>query len=460
MQAKRVATAQTPSTAVDFGPHETLVKRLQARMTPVGVLGLGYVGLPLACHLARTFRVVGYDRNADRIAELNAGQDSTHEVREASLLQQNTLTYTSDAAALSDCGVIIVAVPTPVDAYHKPDLGPLESASLAIAKVLKPGTVVVYESTVYPGVTEGECREILEKVSGLKLNRDFFLGYSPERNNPGDTLHTPDKMVKVVAGSTPATTELLAMVYGAMTEAGIHRAGSIAIAEACKITENIQRDVNIALMNELSIVFDALKIPTAEVLAAAKTKWNFLNFYPGLVGGHCIGVDPYYMIHLAERLGRPTSLIAMSRQVNEHMPRFIAAKTIAMVTQSAGGKIETPLSIAILGAAFKENVPDTRNSKVADLANELERFGCQIHIVDSLADATHFQEEYNRTLTPFEKLPACHAMIIAVRHDAFVQAFSAERLKSKLKDPRVIVDCKNMLRESDAQALGLKLWRL
>ncbi|MBY0369572.1 nucleotide sugar dehydrogenase, partial [bacterium] len=392
--------------------------------------------------------------------ELQNGQDLTGEVREAELLRQPTLTYSSDPKALSECGVIIVAVPTPVDVFHKPDLSPLIGASTAIGKILKPGMVVVYESTVYPGVTEGECREVLENESGLKFNQDFFLGYSPERNNPGDPIHTPDKMVKVVSGSTPETCELLALIYGAMTEAGVHRAPSIKVAEASKITENIQRDVNIALMNELAMLFDALKIPTGEVLEAARTKWNFLGFHPGLVGGHCIGVDPYYMTHLAEKLGQPASLIATSRNTNEHMPGFIAQKTVSLITQHAEGKLDTPLSIGILGAAFKENVPDTRNSKVADLANALERFGCQVHVVDPLADAESFEEEYHRKLVSLEKLPTCHALVVAVRHDVFVKSFRAETFAAKLKNPRVVVDCKNMLDPQEALRLGLRLWRL
>ncbi len=432
---------------------------LISKKTPIAVLGLGYVGLPLACFLARTFKVIGFDINKSRIKELHQQEDSTNEIADRKLLRQDTLTFTDQANALEDCRVIIVAVPTPVDSFNRPDLSPLVSASTTIGKVLQPGSVVVFESTVYPGVTEDVCKKTLETVSGLKCDRDFYLGYSPERINPGDKVHTIDKIIKVVSGSTPETADLLCKVYGKLTTGGIHRAPSIKVAEAAKLSENIQRDVNIALINELTVIYGSLGLSISDVLDAARTKWNFLNFYPGLVGGHCIGVDPYYLTHVAEKLKTSAFLVSTSRTVNEGMPRYLAQRAIAEVLKSSN-KTDIPLTVGILGAAFKENVPDTRNTKVIALAEELEWFGCKVHIVDEHADAETFSHEYGRKLQTFESLPECHALIISVRHDSFIKNFSPKKLKTRLKAPYVVLDIKEMLQQKEAEGLGLKLIRL
>lgn len=440
--------------------NEELWQRLESRTSAIGIVGLGYVGLPLACHLAKDFKVIGFDTNKKRVAALKEGVDSTLEVEDPAMLRNEHLSYESDPQLMSQCEVLIVAVPTPVDSYNKPDLEPLIKASRAIGKHLKAGATVVYESTVFPGVTEGICRETLEAESGLVFNKDFFLGYSPERINPGDRLHTPDKIIKVVSGSNEETLELLSRIYSKMTRAGVHRAPSIMVAEACKITENIQRDTNIALINELTMLYDSMGISMYQVLEAAKTKWNFLNFYPGLVGGHCIGVDPYYLIHVAEKLKTSVPIVTHSRIVNEQMPKFLALKTVSAILKHSKLQTGLPLRIGILGAAFKENVPDIRNTKVVDLARELEKFGCEVLIVDAYADAEEFSHEYQRELTSFEMLPQCHAVVLAVRHEEFEKKFLGGSLKAKLKEPFVVIDFKEMLSPEQAETHGFKLVKL
>jgi UDP-N-acetyl-D-galactosamine dehydrogenase len=433
--------------------------RLEAKAAPIGIVGLGYVGLPLACLLAARYRVVGFDINATRLEELRSGLDRSQEVTEKAKLLNPNLSFCDDAAALRECPLIIVAVPTPVDAFNVPDLTPVSAGSITVGRNLAPGTVVVYESTVYPGLTETVCRKHLEAESGMKLNEGFFLGYSPERVVPGDKQRTIEKITKIVAGSTPAVTNLLAAVYGSVIPAGIHRASSIAVAEAAKVIENAQRDLNIAFVNELAILFDRIGIDTLDVLEAAGTKWNFLPFRPGLVGGHCIGVDPFYLTHLAESMGMHTQVISAGRRINDAMGAFVAKKTVSLILSSPKpprGK----LNVAVLGITFKENVPDIRNSKVASLANELESYGIATHIVDPLADPHEVQEEYGKRLVDWNDLPVCDAIVVAVTHDIFRRDYPLERLSEKLSPSRIIVDLKGIYRREDANRLGTTLWRL
>ncbi len=348
---------------------------LITRENKIAVVGLGYVGLPLAVHLAAHFDVVGFDLKAERIQELQSGFDRTLEVP-GSQLDKAKLNYTDKPADLSDCRLMIVAVPTPIDEFRIPDLGPLRGASTTVGRYLQKGSCVVYESTVYPGATEEVCIPILEAESGLKFERDFTVGYSPERINPGDKVHSLDKIMKIVSGSDPATCELLANVYGQVVKAGIHKAGSIKVAEAAKVIENTQRDLNIALMNELAKIFDICGIDTLEVLEAAGTKWNFLPFRPGLVGGHCIGVDPYYLTFKAEALGYHPEMILAGRRINDGMGKHIAERTVKMLIKA--GKQVRGARVAILGITFKEDVPDLRNTKVVDIIRELKDYGVEV----------------------------------------------------------------------------------
>ena len=350
----------------------------------VGIVGLGYVGLPLTLALGRAFHgTVGFDVSVGKVNALLAGNDPTDEGLEPEI-QESTVDFTTDATKLSSCDVVIVAVPTPIDENRQPDLTPMISASKTVASNLKRGAIVVFESTVYPGVTEDICGPVIEEVSGLKRGTDFFLGYSPERINPGDKEHTLERIVKIVAGETPAITDKLEKVYGAVVKAGIHKASSIRVAEAAKVIENTQRDLNIALMNELSIIFDRMGIRTKDVLEAAGTKWNFLKFFPGLVGGHCIGVDPYYLTAKAQQLGYHPQVILAGRRINDDMGKFIAQRTVKLM--SNGGIPLKDAKIGIMGITFKENVTDTRNSRVPDIAHELAEFGIKAMMFDPLAD--------------------------------------------------------------------------
>lgn len=438
---------------------DALLAKIQSKETPIGVVGLGYVGLPLACLLATKFKVVGFDINARRVAELRDGIDVTKEVTDRNRLVQDSLYYTTAPQELEQCKVIIVAVPTPINSYKQPDLFPVISASQTVGKVLKPGTIVCFESTVYPGLTETVCKTELEKASDMTYGKDFFLGYSPERVNPGDKLHTIEKIIKVVSGCNPAVTKVLSNIYGAVIEAGIHVAPNIATAEAAKVIENTQRDLNIALINELSIIFERMGLDTQDVLAAAKTKWNFLDFKPGLVGGHCIGVDPYYLISCAEGLGLHPQVIGAGRRINDNMAKFVGEKTLRMIldnNQNASKQID----VTILGVTFKENVPDLRNTKVVDVADYLESFGVKVHLVDPVADPAEFKHEYNRTLIKWEDAPKSDAIIVAVGHEEVKKQFTLDVLASKLNGNNVLVDLKGLYDKSKISADKFNYWRL
>jgi UDP-N-acetyl-D-galactosamine dehydrogenase len=440
--------------------ESTLFQTLQTKKAPIGVVGLGYVGLPLACLLAEKFRVVGFDIKESRVQELMKGFDRTKEVEDSAKLLNPNMTYSADPKCLAECPVIIVAVPTPVDDFKQPDLTPVVKASETVGKYMSKGTIVCFESTVYPGVTEKICSKHLTKASGgLVYNKDYYLGYSPERVNPGDKLHTIDKILKVVSGSNPEVTDLLCQLYGAVVTAGIHRAPNMATAEAAKVIENTQRDVNIALINELALLFDKIGLDTQDVLAAARTKWNFLDFRPGLVGGHCIGVDPYYLTHLAASVNFHTQAINAGRRINDSMGQFVAEKTLQLIVGSKT-KLSHPLRVGILGVTFKEDCPDVRNTRVVDIANTLEALGVEVHMVDPVADAIDFEEEYKRHLTTWEKLPTCDAIIVAVKHKMFASEFSASRLLQKLGPAKVIVDVKAALDRVECEKVGINLWRL
>jgi UDP-N-acetyl-D-galactosamine dehydrogenase len=421
------------------------------------VVGLGYVGLPVAMAFARRFAdVVGLDIDARRIDELRSGHDRTNEVDPAEL-RSTSLKFTASPAECGKPTFVVVTVPTPIDADRQPDLTPLEKASDTVGRhLLSRGAVVVYESTVYPGVTNEICAPILAGRSGLTAGVDFTLGYSPERINPGDREHTLERTIKVVSGGDAATLERVASAYGAIVPAGVHRAPSIEVAEAAKVIENTQRDLNIALMNELAIIFDRLGIATKDVLAAAGTKWNFLRFTPGLVGGHCIGVDPYYLTARAERFGYHPQVILAGRRINDGMGTYIAQRTIKMLIAK-----DLPVKnakIGILGLTFKENVPDLRNSRVPDIAAELKQFGITPLIHDPRADAAEARHEYGVDLAPIDALTNLDAVIFAVSHDE-LKSIGGPRLHSLVKKGGVVVDVKGMLDRSSIPA-DLAYWAL
>lgn len=428
------------------------------RRERLAVVGLGYVGLPLAVALARHFDVIGFDVSQARIAELQSGRDRTGEV-EGEALAASRLRFSADAEDLAEARLIIIAVPTPIDEHRKPDLGPMEKASATVAGHIRKGSVVVYESTVYPGVTEEICVPILERLSQLAFGRDFAVGYSPERINPGDKVHTVDKIVKVVAASSGAALELLARVYGSVVTAGIHKAPSIRVAEAAKVIENTQRDLNIALMNELSLIFDRLGIDTLDVLEAAGTKWNFLPFRPGLVGGHCIGVDPYYLTYKAEEVGYRPEVILAGRRINDLMGRRVAQKAIKLLSRAGINPSEA--RVGIFGLTFKENVPDLRNSRVPDIIAELADYGVRVLVHDPLADAAESLREYGLSLTPEAEMRNLDAAVFAVGHDAFAALSPAETLGffSGRAAP-LLLDLKGLWTRADAEAAGFTYWRL
>jgi UDP-N-acetyl-D-galactosamine dehydrogenase len=423
----------------------------------IAVVGLGYVGLPLAVHLAAHFEVVGFDLNTARIEELQSGFDRTLEVPD-SQLNQARLKYTDNPTELAACKLIIVAVPTPIDDYRIPDLSPLRGASTTVGRHLQAGACVVYESTVYPGATEEVCIPILEAESGLEFGRNFTAGYSPERINPGDKVHTLDKIMKIVAGSDAATCDLLAKVYGRIVKAGIHQASSIKVAEAAKVIENTQRDLNIALMNELSKIFDAIGIDTLEVLEAAGTKWNFLPFSPGLVGGHCIGVDPYYLTFKAEALGYHPEMILAGRRINDGMGKHIAERTVKMLI--AAGKQVRGARVAILGITFKEDVPDLRNTKVVDIINELKDYGVKVLVSDPLADPEEAQKYYGVELQPLSGIKDLDAVILAVMHKEYLDDGLAGIAGMCVESNALVVDVKGCFSSEDALKLGVTYWRL
>jgi UDP-N-acetyl-D-galactosamine dehydrogenase len=423
-----------------------LIERLGLMSEKIAVIGLGYVGLPVALALAGKFDTVwGFDIRQSRIDALKKGEDSTGEA-ETGILKQTKLRFTANPADIKDCTVFIVAVPTPIDANKQPDLKPVLSASRTVGKVLKKGDVVVFESTVYPGVTEDVCGPALAEISGLKQGVDFKLGYSPERINPGDKLHTLEKITKIVSGEDAETLDRVAAVYDEIIEAGLHRAASIKVAEAAKVIENIQRDVNIALMNELALIFDRLGLRTVEVLRAAGTKWNFLPFTPGLVGGHCIGVDPYYLTARAEQAGYHPEVILSGRRINDNMGATIAQKAVKLLITSGTGVKQA--KIGILGLTFKENVPDLRNSKVPDIINELKSFGITPLVHDAVADPDEAHEEYGLTPASLDAFKDLDVLILAVSHRAYLDG-KADGLKRYLRKGGIFIDVKSAFEPED-----------
>ncbi len=424
----------------------------------LAVVGLGYVGLPLAVAFSRKMNVIGFDLNEARVAELNEGRDHTREVSSV-VLESSKIHYSSDPQVLKKAAVIVIAVPTPIDSHRSPDLGPIISASSIVGQNMPEGCVVVYESTVYPGLTEEVCVPILVKESGLEFGRQFSVGYSPERINPGDKVHTLSTITKVVSGSDAATAELLAQIYGSVVTAGIHRASSIKVAEAAKVIENTQRDLNIALMNELAIIFGRMGIDTLEVLEAAGSKWNFLPFRPGLVGGHCIGVDPYYLTFKAEELGFHPEVILAGRRINDNMGKYVAECAVKRLIRN--GLLVQGARVGILGFTFKEDVPDLRNTRVVDLVRELEDFGVNVFVHDPEADPAEAKREYGQELLPLESLEDLDALILAVGHKAYA-GLNLSELKKRYRQPEraLLLDVKSFFNPEAARASGFDYWRL
>lgn len=424
----------------------------------VAVVGLGYVGLPLAVEFGKRMPTRGFDLSVKKIAAYQGGIDPTGEVSAADLALAKHLSFSSDPSVLSDADVIVVAVPTPVDAARIPDFSPLHSASEIVGKHMKKGAIVVFESTVYPGATEEVCVPLLEQSSGMVWRRDFHVGYSPERVNPGDKERTITKIVKVVAGDDAETLETLASLYGGIIAAGVHRAESIKVAEAAKVIENTQRDLNIALMNELSLIFGRLGIDTMAVLRAAETKWNFLPFRPGLVGGHCIGVDPYYLTHKAEMVGYHPQVILAGRRINDGMPAYVAQQTVKQIIHS-GGTVKGA-KVLVLGLTFKENCPDLRNSKVAELIGELQDFGCHVLVHDPIADAEEAAHEYGLSLIAWDDVPqGLDAIVAAVSHRDYLE-MGCDRLLEKLNPGGVFCDVKSAYDPAVLSDGGAVVWRL
>ena len=423
----------------------------------VAVVGLGYVGLPLAVEFGKKFPTVGLDLSAQKVEAYRRHEDPTGEISAEELRAASKLVPTTDPATLKDADFIVVAVPTPVDEAHTPDFGPLVGASTAVGRNLKRGATIVFESTVYPGATEEVCIPIIETESGLKWQHDFFVGYSPERINPGDTEHTLTTITKVVSGDSPKTLDLVAEMYGSIIKAGVYRAQSIKVAEAAKVIENTQRDLNIALVNELSLIFHRLDIDTLEVLKAAGTKWNFLPFRPGLVGGHCIGVDPYYLTHKAEMVGYHPQVILAGRRINDGMGKYIAEQTVKCMIRAGlpvkGGDVN------VLGLTFKENCPDLRNSKVIDVIRELTSYGLNVHVHDPVAEAAEAHHEYGVELKSWDALPRAGAIVAAVAHRPLVER-SLDQLLSKLVEGGVYTDVKCTADAAALEARGVRVWRL
>ena len=426
-------------------------------MTIVAVVGLGYVGLPLAVEFGKKGRTIGFDLSASKVAHYRQHVDPTGEVSSADLAAAVHLEVGTDPAALAEADFLIVAVPTPVDQAHQPDFGPLIGSSEAVGRNLKRGATVVFESTVYPGATEEICIPIIEKHSGMKWKKDFFVGYSPERINPGDKERTLTRIVKVVSGDTPETLERVREVYASVITAGVYPASSIKVAEAAKVIENTQRDLNIALMNELAIIFDKIGIDTSEVLEAAGTKWNFLKFKPGLVGGHCIGVDPYYLTHKAEMLGYQPQVILAGRRINDSMGKFIAEQTIKQMI--GAGSYVKGARVNILGLTFKENCADLRNSKVVDIINELKSYGVEVFVHDPQADADEAANEYGVRLFGWDDLPRADAIVAAVAHRGFL-ALGVEDFSKKLIKGGAFIDVKAAFDAAQLAKAGLAVWRL
>lgn len=422
----------------------------------VSLVGLGYVGLPAAVAFGKQKQCIGFDINPQRILELKQGIDRTEETTAEDLLAADIL-YTCDINDLRKADFHIVAVPTPVDDAHVPDLTPVEKASVTVGKALKRGDIVVYESTVYPGVTEDICVPILERESGLRCGEDFTVGFSPERINPGDKERSFTTIHKIVSGQDQATLDIVADVYSSVVTAGVHKASSIKVAEAAKVIENSQRDLNIAFMNELAVIFDRLGIDTEEVLRAAGTKWNFLPFRPGLVGGHCIGVDPYYLTYRAEQIGYIPQVILAGRRINDNMGRYVARKGVKLILKH--GLDFANLQATVLGFTFKEDCPDVRNTKVIDIIKELEDYNAKVYCCDPVADAPDAEHEYGITFTQFNDLPQVPLLILAVAHHEF-KSLDLDALLSKVQPGGVILDVKSILPKEEIRARGYILWRL
>lgn len=408
----------------------------------IAVIGLGYVGLPLAVAFAAEHDVVGFDVSAGRVAELSRAEDRTMEVTPEALRAANRLTFTSEAGDLAGCNVFIVTVPTPIDAHKRPDLSALMAASRTVGQAIRPGGIVIFESTVYPGATEEDCVPVVEQVSGLAFNRDFYAGYSPERANPGDPVHRLSDIVKVTAGSTPEAADFVDALYGSVVKAGTHRASSIRVAEAAKVIENTQRDLNIALINEFALIFHRMGIDTHEVLAAAATKWNFLNFRPGLVGGHCIGVDPYYLTHKAEALGYHPEVILAGRRINDGMGGYVARELVKEMIRR--GVLVKGARVLVMGLAFKENTPDLRNTRVIDIVRELTDYGAEVDVWDPWIAPHAAQEEYGLALTAAPEAGAYDGLVLAVAHREFAE-LGAEQIRAFGRPQAVLFDVKAML---------------
>jgi UDP-N-acetyl-D-galactosamine dehydrogenase len=425
--------------------------------TTVAVIGLGYVGLPLVVEFGKQMRTIGFDIAKHKVAACLRGTDPSRELSDAEMAAAPYAEYTDNPAMLAEADIVIVAVPTPVDDAHIPDFKPLIGASISAGRNLKPGAIVVYESTVYPGATEEVCLPVLERESGRQWKKDFFIGYSPERINPGDKEHTLTKILKIVSGDTPETLDKVAKLYERIIVPGVHRASSIRAAEAAKVIENTQRDLNIALMNELAIIFDKLGLDTSEVLAAAGTKWNFLKFKPGLVGGHCIGVDPYYLTHKAQMLGYHPEVILAGRRINDGMGKFVAEQTIK--TMIAAGSPIKGAKVNVLGLTFKENCGDLRNSKVIDIIRELQSYGVEVLVTDPQAEADEAQHEYGVALKAWKDLPQADAIVAAVAHDEYAQLGAAD-FAPKLRAGGAFIDVKAAFDAQALQAAGFRVWRL
>ena len=426
-------------------------------MTTIAVVGLGYVGLPLAVEFGKQYRTIGFDLSAEKIESYKRFVDPTGEVSSADLEASTRLHCSTDPAALAEADFIVVAVPTPVDEAHRPDFTPLVKSSESVGRHMKRGAIVVYESTVYPGATEEVCIPILERMSGKKWKQDFFVGYSPERINPGDKERTVTKITKVVSGDTTQTLETVRKVYGSIITAGVYPASSIRVAEAAKVIENTQRDLNIALMNELSIIFHRIGIDTLEVLKAAGTKWNFLPFRPGLVGGHCIGVDPYYLTYKADMLGYHPQVILAGRRINDSMGKYVAEQTVKQMIAA-----DLPVkgsNVVVLGMTFKENCPDLRNSKVIDVIRELLSYGVNVHVHDPIASSRECEHEYGVKLVAWDQLPMAQAVVATVSHREYVD-MGLKLITSKLVPKGVFVDVKSSFSQEDLAALGFAGWRL
>lgn len=422
----------------------------------IAVIGLGYVGLPVAVHFGKHQRVIGFDISIDRIEDLQNAKDYSNEVSPLELNQTNIL-FTHQQDDLQQADFYIISVPTPIDNANKPDLRNLIQASKTVAKYLKKNDIVVYESTVYPGTTEEECVPVLESISGLRFNQDFSVGYCPERISPGDKEHTFDKVIKIVSASNQQALDIIYDVYNMVVTAGVHKASSIKVAEAAKVIENTQRDINVALMNELSIIFGKLGIDTNEVLSVAKTKWNFQAYTPGLVGGHCIGVDPYYLTYKAQTVGYHPEVILAGRRINDSMGKYVAAQTIKKMLNS--GAYNKNASVAILGMTFKEDCSDIRNSKVIDIIHELESFGVNVKVHDPIADFNQTRTEYQINLVNFKEIHNVQALIIAVGH-RFYKEMTINEFVSKLAPSGVIIDVKGIINQKHAKELGVDIWRL